>query len=445
MKTKDISPNNRRIIIIILWLIAIILYLTVPHEKFNETIKHLLLVFSVILSVHLLDVFFLNKDIENQKKKLIEETIIKFNPILTQANKCGLVNIYESRNAVKDEIINAIKNSNNRIWMLGVSFSEDIKLDDIIDLLADDKKSKNFDIKILLLNALCSPAIFRCFLEIESSKMAEIINFQKQIVKTTDNPFFHTRLYNDFSNACSKLDRYSNLKSSVRFYSHSPNCWLIAIDDTIFFQPYTFGKSEKRNRRQENLCLGSYMPVFKFKKFPDLNSDHFEIFEDHFKKLWITSDTDLFHINAQIEDRETLVKMIFRKRKLWLESVSGILSIKDKRHFEKDLREFPRQPCRSTPPLQVKWAEKDESIKKAVIKNFSRKGMCVELHNSSTTLKINDIINVDLDEDTPAKTMAAKYISEKLTPNNKLIVKNIEERIEIGGKRSNIIRLQDGN
>lgn len=424
-KTIFKSPASVRYIIVIIIAISfftILLLLNFYSIKLPHPIYELLFLFSILSVVHLLDIFFI-------ERALIEDVKFSLVPITKSAKNCGLIEIYESRKNIESEIISAIEKSRRRVWLLGVSFSEGVRLNDIITQLSDKKKSRNFDLKILLLNALCSPAIFRCFLETDPSKVTKIIDFHQQKNKSND-PFFTTRLYTDFTTAHNIISKYNNLEDSVRFYSHSPSCWLIVVDDTIFFQPYTFGKNKEFSERQENLCLGSYMPVFRFQRYPDLNSNPFEIIEDHFIKLWVTSDNDLLHIGAQMKDEKELVKRIFEHRLRWLKSVSSILSL------SKDRRRFPRQPCISKPPLQIKWYEDNKQIE-AYIKDFSKEGVCINLEDSTRTeSKVGDKLTVEWSMGVAAIKEAAQFIYEELSQFTNLKIVAIE------GERPMTIRLQ---
>lgn len=417
-KTIFKSPSSVRYIIVIIMAISffsILLVLNFYAIKLPESIYELLFLFSILSVVHLIDIFFI-------ERALIEDVKFSLVPITKSAKNCGLIEIYESRKNIESEIITAIEKSRKRVWLLGVAFSEGVRLDDIIKQLSNKKKLGNFDLKILLLNALCSPAIFRCFLETNPDRIAKIIDFHQQKNRSND-PFFGTRLYTDFTAAHNILSKYPNLEDSVRFYSHSPSCWLVAVDDTIFFQPYTFGKSKESNEQQENLCLGSYMPVFRFQRYPDLNSNPFEIIEDHFIKLWVTSDNDLLHMSAQMKDAKDIVKRIFEHRLRWLESVSSILS------KEKDRRKFPRQPCRSKLPLKITWQDNNKQIK-ALIKDFSREGICVEMEDSTEIkFQVGDTLTVEWIKGADTKTEAFQFIYEELSQHTNLKIIDIKRQI----------------
>jgi len=241
------------------------------------------------------------------------------------------------------------------------------------------------------------------------------------------------RLYIDFNTAYSKIRTYSTLTSATRFYAHTPTCWMVVVDDVIFFQPYTFGESKEHRKNQENRCLGSYMPVLKFKA----NTNTSEILENHFVKLWDTSDNDMFHVEAQLEDKKYIINKIFRQRLRWLKSVAGILSMHENNTDGsfKDRRKSTRQRCKSGQPFKVSWDESGR-IKKATIKDFSGDGICLELADDSTIIKPNQILKLMV---TPNPTASSSnFIIQQLFKNNKneFIVMGVDAHSPV------VIRLQ---
>ncbi|MCP4414598.1 MAG: hypothetical protein GY808_18745, partial [Gammaproteobacteria bacterium] len=85
------------------------------------------------------------------------------------------------------------------------------------------------------------------------------------------------------------------------------------------------------------------MPVFKFQKQLDVMT--FEILKDHFLKMWVTSNIDLFHAETRNADRGRIVKDLFDLHSWWFKQVHGVL-YKPKNNFVSatDLRKFPRLP-----------------------------------------------------------------------------------------------------
>lgn len=135
-------------------------------------------------------------------------------------------------------------------------------------------------IRNILKETLQDSAVFRTLLESTAHEAAKLINTDRSNTESTD-PFFHQRLYSDFTHACDRLRSYPNVGAIGRFYTHTPTCWMMVVDNTAHFQPYTFGRSASKH--PVNLCIGDNMPVFKFQMQP--KGRHFEILEDHFLKL----------------------------------------------------------------------------------------------------------------------------------------------------------------
>ena len=139
------------------------------------------------------------------------------------------------------------------------------------------------------------------------------------------------------------------------------------------------------------------MPVFKFQKQDEASTETFSILEDHFKKLWSTTDTDLLHVGARIRNQDGILKQIFKNRKDWFRHVYEVLS-----KASDDRRKYPRKPCESKPPpsIDVLWQEDGKSQRaEADIKNFSREGILLKLKSGgppgdevkTITLKIKQV------------------------------------------------------
>ena len=198
----------------------------------------------------------------NNNRAIIEEFICSSNQIIATAASCGLTNIYDSRKDTKDDLYNSVRSAEKRLWLLGIAHSEIVNLDDLLSSL-DEKISCGLDVRILLLDALQAAAVFRTLIESTASEASKIINTDRKEIKPSD-PFFHQRVYSDFIHACNRLRCYPNVGAKVRFYTQTPNCWLMLVDNTVHYQPYTFGRTP--DQTATNLCIGDNMPVFKFQK-----------------------------------------------------------------------------------------------------------------------------------------------------------------------------------
>ncbi|HEX8179044.1 MAG TPA: adenylate/guanylate cyclase domain-containing protein [Pyrinomonadaceae bacterium] len=309
----------------------------------------------------------LNTTFENALKQ--EEAVRLFK----SATACGLKKIYYSRDEVTGSVLQDIAAAQNRIWILGVGLLEKINLVELLPTL--DQKINDLDLRILLLDALRSPALFRTFLEITPDAFREIVETNRS-KKPPLEPYFQQQLYRTFHDRYSELKRRPAFRSAVRFYMHTPVCWLVIIDDSAYFQPYTFGRG--RTTPQESPTLGPLMPVFKFQMHENISTATFSILEDHFNKLWTTSNTDLFHVGAQIVNRAKILQGIFEQRDDWFKHVYGVLHKTD----GQDRRKYPRRTCESDPPpaTNIEW-EENQALQRveAKIMDFSSEGILLEL------------------------------------------------------------------
>ncbi|MCF6148113.1 MAG: hypothetical protein E3K37_05585 [Candidatus Kuenenia sp.] len=417
-------PFIRMLIACLLFFITVTLYTLLPRYWHNipEIIKHLLLVFSAIMCIHLMEYAFFWWEIFGHMKNIIQETLLPTNQLINEnrnqlenffhtsnqltgtAATCGLVNIYVSRKDIKHDIYDSINNAKKRMWLQGIAHSEIVPLDDLL-FSFNEKISCEIDCKILLLDAHQAQAVFRTFMESSPSEVDRIINTDRSKIPPFE-PFFHQGVYSDFAHACDRIRNYSKIRDNVRFYTHSPNCWLIIIDETAFFQPYSFGKDPTLTLT--DVSIGIHMPVFKFQMLPD--AIPFKILEDHFLKLWTTSNIDLFHAEARITDRHHIIKDLFNRHSWWFKQLHGILHVpKDNNNNIYDRRKFPRQPWKWNLPLSL-HIYLDDCEKTTTITNiydYSREGMLLQLENISG-LSIGQIVS--LHGSAPAEPFEANFV-----------------------------------
>ena len=436
-------PFARMSMVCLLFLITVSLYVLLPRywHDIPETVKHLFLVLSALMCIHIIEYAFFwweifghmksiftetlyptNKLI-NDNRALIEKSLCSSNQLIGTAAVCGLTDIYYSRKDTKEHIYNAVKNAERRLWLLGIAHSEIVQLDDLLSSL-DEKIICGLDVRILLLDALQDTAVFRTLLESTASEATKIINTDRTRIKPSD-PFFHQRVYSDFVHACNRLRSFPNVESNVRFYTHTPNCWLMIVDNTVHFQPYTFGRSPGQN--VSNLCIGDNMPVFKFQKQLDVMT--FDILKDHFLKMWVTSNIDLFHADTRNADRGRIVKDLFDLHSWWFKQVHGVL-YKPKGNFVEttDLRKFPRRPWRwDQPSLDLYPEDCKKTTTITTIRDYSR---------SSLTLQIEDISGLSngqivcLQGTSPPEPFEANYIMDYYLKTRRFIIKRIANGVQ---------------
>jgi hypothetical protein len=374
-----------------------------------EILKHLLLTLMAIMGVHLLERAFLWKEIANWNKDSLTTVLQDANALIKAADTCGLQTIYPSREEARKDVINDVRKAKKRIWLLGVGLSQKININhDLMDLIkAKIRNNGEFDVRILMLDALRSTAVFRTFLESKGEEVKSVIdvNLKDRKKPPIDNPYFHLTLYKDFQHGFSSFKSSPELKAVIRFYPNTPVCWLAVIDDTSYFQPYTFGRTVG-----SELTIGNLLPVFKFKSESDRSI--FEVLEDHFNKLWLTSNTDLFHVGAIITDKERIIHDIFKNRSAWLKHIYGSLYHPSNRGVS-DRRKYPRRPCRSDIQVKVEFSNAGEAEKPVTsdIVNFSREGIALNLRNEDLTEGCLVKLSVVAPE---LQSRAAEYFREEL-------------------------------
>ncbi|MBI5307145.1 MAG: phosphatidylserine/phosphatidylglycerophosphate/cardiolipin synthase family protein [Planctomycetes bacterium] len=354
----------------------------------------------------------------------LEKSLQTTNQLIRSATTCGLTNIYCSRKEVKGDIYDAIESAEKRVWLLGITFSENVHLDELLSTLSR-KSERGLDVKILLLDALRSSAVFRTLLESTDYEAAKIFNTNRAKTQTTDDPYFHQRLYSDFTHVCDRLKSYPNIGIAVRFYTHTPTCWMMIIDKTAHFQPYTFGLIASKH--PSNLCANANMPVFKFQIQP--NGKPFEILEDHFQKLWLTSDVDLFHIEARIADRNRVIKDIFDSHSSWFNHAFEVLHAPNgNMPSTSERRKFPRQTWEWIQPLLNVCLQDRKAIIKATIFNFSREGLSLKLE--ATTLPMLEGQVVTLQGESPKEPIAANFVVDHFLKIKRFKVKRVTNGLQ---------------
>ncbi|MEP9409871.1 MAG: hypothetical protein HRF42_00430 [Candidatus Brocadia sp.] len=429
-------PFVRMLIAGFFFLAAVTLNILLPRYWHNipEIVKHLLLIFSAIMCVHILEYAYLWWEIFGHIRSILKETLQathqlidnnrssleKFlqtsNRLISSAATCGLTNIYCSRKDVKGDIYDAIENAEKRIWLLGVTFSENVHLDELLSTLSK-KIAAGLDVKILLLDVFRETAVFRTLLESTGAEAARIINTDRSKIQPAD-PFFHQRLYSDFTHAFDRLRNYPNVTPVVRFYAHNPACWMMIVDNTAHFQPYTFGRSASQHSL--NLCVGANMPVFKFQM--QTTGKPFEILEDHFRKLWLTSNVDMFHTEARIADRNRIINNIFNAHLPWFKHVYEALHPSEKTmRFEID-RKFPRQLWEWKQPALSVYSEDCKACAGAAICDYSRESISLKIEG---TFPFGEGQIVILEGTPPAEPLEANFIIEHFLRIKKFVVKRI--------------------
>lgn len=432
-------PFVRMIIACLFFFIAVTLNIFLPRywHTIPEIVKHLLLVFSAIMCVHIMEYAYLWWEIFGHIRNILKETLQAThqliddnrnalekslqttNRLIGSAAIIGLKNVYSSRKDVKGDIYDAIENAEKRVWLLGITASENILLDELLSTL-NNKLADGLDVRILLLDALRSSAVFRTLLESTAHEAAKIVNADRTDTHLTDDPYFHQRLYSDFTHVCDRLGSYPRISATVRFYTQTPACWMMIVDNSAHFQPYTFGRSA--NKHSANLCTGANMPVFKFQM--QENGRPFEILEDNFQKLWLTSNLDLFHIEARIANRNRIISDVFHDNSQWFKHVYEALYVqKGAMQFTGDRRKFPRQSWDGVQSLLKVCLPNCQTPIKASLCDYSREGAAIKLDALNHSLKMGDIVT--LQNTLPSEPRPEDFIIAHFLKRNQFIIRRI--------------------
>jgi hypothetical protein len=301
-------------------------------DVFFELLIHGFITITAVMGVHFIYDSLIRKHEEKEQQKRLKTIFHEEVDIIRAASKCGIGKFYPSREEARYDIVHSINTAEKKLWFLGVSVSGVIQLDSFIKKVAEKKQNDpKFECKILLMNALRSLAIFRSI--IESPNREQLYRMLETHIDSGDkipgtDPYFENTLYTRFENARNTLRGTPSLFNSVRFYGHGPTCWIVRADDTIYFQPYTFGRVENSSSEldpNKDTTIGRFLPVFKFDA-PNVTS--FRILEDHFEKKWRSSDVDLFHMEARIENKKDRSHRIFKERSDWLGKLADTLWLK---------------------------------------------------------------------------------------------------------------------
>lgn len=326
----------------------------------------------------------LNKDeplmVKDQTRQQHEDKAI-----VKPSHNVGLSRVYDYRNDdVLHDLREDIEAARSRVWLLGIGLHNKLDITDkekSIELLKR-KIGEEVDVRVLLLDGFRSPAIFRALLESDAATSEAIVKADRKR-PNPEHPYLKHSVFTNFERAYEELAGHPVFETSVRFYGHTPSCWLAVVDDTAYFQPYTFGDISA------DPGVGFQMPVTRWQG----HTTTLVILEDHYNKLWLTSDADLFLMGTRLKAKAETLWKTFRRREgsgakgheedrgKWFEHVHGIIHKEEKPGV--DRRPHLRLPCLSV-GLQatITWEQgeltKGEVIKAKVL-DFSLEGTLLKL------------------------------------------------------------------
>lgn len=436
-------PAEIKIIITIILLLIIIIAISAILNIIKiqgDDVKHYVFTLAVILIVHLLDRGYFRNDIVKSIRSEVKPVIDDSMMLLQGSAACGLSMVYPKRDKARDDIITAIAKAEHKINVLGIVFSQTISFTDILLAikLREAQLKRQLDVQILLLDVLRSPAVFRAFLESTPTDVTKLFNYPREELRSND-PYLESAIYKGFTEVLNLLNNqeFNRFQDYVRYYGLNPSCWMIRVDSNIFYEPYTHGRStDNESDCLKNPLMGPLMPVFKFNNCQDV--DTFRIIDNHFQKLWFTSNEDLFHMEARKADNIDKVCNIFRTRHVWLKHVYSSLYIYDEKTGQTSVRQGDKRKsprfCEETGDLKINVLYEDVNYT-FMIKNYSNKGLCLSFceSNQSSNIKEGATIKLDLKQMLNF-SMSSKYaIGKLITSRPNWVVKWIEPKLNLMG------------
>jgi hypothetical protein len=363
LKNPSLSP----LVFLILIFVACIIYLETPRP--SEAHRELLLLLIGALVVHLVDRFILFGSF----KTLIETTANSvrdvFSELSRSADSAGIARIYQDRESASDDVLAAVVSAQERVWLLGIAFTGAPDLSHLLSKIRQTRlKHPTVDVRLLLLDSLKSPAVFRAILESPPNIIEEIL---EQATKIPPNmtPLLNQQLFVDCAHTAGTLGNLDNrsLQKYVKYYAHNPTAWMVVTDSFAYFQPYSLGRPPKYGVK--NGRFGPHMPVFKL--MANSPAGTFEVFCDHFSKLWETSDTEYSDFSSRWEDRVKITSDIIKLRYQWFAHVCNAVSNNTPSDHK---RRWPRQKCHEEIWVVLQWRDEETSAKferEAVVENSS--------------------------------------------------------------------------
>lgn len=404
-------------------------------KRWWDLAEKLLMTICVVLIVHVFDQVYLMDEVTKNTEQVLGSVVGQHVHIIGASDECGIADIYINRLAAKEKLNSDIDEAKSRIWMLGVGLNVRVNVKGMFSAL-EDKKKAGIDVRILMLDAFRSTAVFRTFLESSKDQVERIIDYYEKLGTQgisdpqKKNSYFSSTLCNEFEATCRALDQTPKLAPCVKFYAHTPMCWLVITDNKAYFQPYTFGKGARKKDSSNAIgihrtatgddTIGDSLPVFKFQSHK--NTSTFATLEDHFLKLWATSDCSVFHIQARQNDKEGILKRIFETRREWLRHVYNVLytdrgresydkppgAKASKSSREPDYRLYQRQICPKPVSISFKFKENGNQEFAGRIVDSSSDGLAIvtdekldrtldELKSSKVEVKL-DLMHNSTDE-----------------------------------------------
>lgn len=272
-----------------------------------EVIEHLGLVLLGIFGVQFLERAWLWHEIASWNRESLKGVLTDASDIYRSARQIGIEAIFPNRKAAAPAILDAIRHARRRALFVGICLSEDVNFDSVQRCLHESSSDRYHegpygleDLRVLMLDPLCAAAIFRALLENPGAKFDGMLE-EPFVV----HGYFDLKLYARADAVITELHFDEEIPDDkVRFYRASPPAWIVIVDDTAFFEPYSF--AEAKDKKRFDTCPGAEMPVFRVSRSREEadKPSFLEILEQHFETVWKTASCGMNEVRYKINDRD---------------------------------------------------------------------------------------------------------------------------------------------
>ncbi len=293
-------------------------------QSLQELVEHTGLLLCCALALALFEASFRAKGWLKDVATATDTAFIRHVPIMKAAGQLGLTAVYRDRSDAAPDILASIESAKDKVLLLGVSLTKDLTLDGRLgyDLAERKQNNQTFDLRILLMDAVSVPAVSRMVLEGSRETAEELYGFlDKKDLPGAAQRFTREHLYSDVSAAATKLVGvgYQGLREYVKFYEHAAICWMAVADDVLYHQPYSFGRDPNDGIAGKlDKTIGPHLPVFKYER---KNGEYpFNVFENHFEKLWKTSILTPTEEFKRINTGRSLMEVVLGSYGRWVKN-----------------------------------------------------------------------------------------------------------------------------
>jgi hypothetical protein len=237
--------------------------------------------------------------VEHASRSINERTEDSFNKlrddftIVTSASQNGLTNIFSPRRSgassqFAEAIHKGMRNTRGCILVAGISLREFTDLGNPVHQIIGQrlKDDSRLQIRLLLLNPYSDAAMLRTGFEeswdIEYFSKGQLVSDLVGSAKSLQK-------------LCERAAGKKSFSIDVRFYSFSMPFYMIAFDDSVYFEPYHFARFDT-----DDNCIGGLVPLMQFSE----TSDTYKRLRRHFDTVWdFVEGSSNIRSDSRLKDR----------------------------------------------------------------------------------------------------------------------------------------------